>query len=250
MARALLFSDGMRHHLSFLTILSTITFAACTDGGSDGEADTRVAGQAVYADSQTDESGAPQEPAAPPAGSADLSIVIEGTGEIPEIDPQCALDPAGVFTATFLGEMTLDGTGAYAGAFGAGSGSITTPSGCEIPDLQVGLVTDVRVRAELAATAERCETYCAASARASAEAECGADASAAACRAEAAAAAEAACTTTCTTETHVIVAEVSLAASLLGDVDADALRAAALGELHADLVFDHMEDEQGNVVGP
>jgi hypothetical protein len=38
-----------------------------------------------------------------------------------------------------------------------------------------------------------------------------------------------------------IVAEVSLAASLLGDLDAEALRAAALGDFSADLTFDHME---------
>jgi hypothetical protein len=236
----------MRNYLSLLSIFSFAT--ACTSSDDDGDAGTRVAGQAVYADSATDENGNPQDPAVA-VGTADLSIVIEGSGTIPEIDPQCAIDPTGVFTASFLGEMTIAEDGAYVATLGSGSGSVTTPSGCEIPDLEVGVVTDVRVRAEIAATTQSCDGYCEASARASAEAECGASPSAAECRAAAAAEASASCTTTCTTETHVIVAEVSLAASLLGELDVETLRAAALGELHVDLVFDHMEDEQGNVIG-
>jgi hypothetical protein len=39
----------------------------------------------------------------------------------------------------------------------------------------------------------------------------------------------------------VIVAEASLSASLLGDLDADSLRAAAMGDFAANLTFDHME---------
>lgn len=216
-------------------------FCACTADDGSGEADTEVAGAAVYRDATTDHDGNAREPAAPPAQEATITIVVEGSGEIPQIDPQCALDPAGAFEAHFLGEMALSEDGAYLAAVGDGAVQIMTPSGCEIPDLTVGVVTDVTIRAELAATTQNCQSYCQASARADAEAECGASASDAACRAQAEAEAEAACTTTCTTQTDVIVAEVSLGASALGELDADALRAAALGELHADLVFDHAE---------
>lgn len=233
----------MRNYLSLFSILS-LSFAAtaCTDDSDDDgdDAGTRVTGQAVYADSATDPNGNPQDPAIV-VGTADLSIVVEGSGTISEIDPACALDPAGVFSASFLGTMMIDQDGAYAAVLGSGSGSVTTPSGCEIPDLEIGLVTDVVIRAELEANTTNCNAYCEASARASAEAECGATADAVDCRLQAAAEAEASCTATCTTESHVIVAEVSLAASLLAELDFEALQAAALGELHVDLVFDHME---------
>ncbi len=225
------------------TVLSGILFlSACTaDGDGGGDDGTAVTGQAVYRDAGTNRDGTAAEPAAPPAQEATVTIVVEGQGDIPEIDPQCALDPAGAFEAHFLGDAAISDDGAYAGAIGDGAVEIVTPSGCEIPDLTVGVITDVTVRAELAATTQNCETYCAASARADAEAECGADPGAAECRAAAEADAQAACTTTCTTETDVIVAEVSIGASALGELDADALRAAALGELSAELVFDHME---------
>lgn len=238
MARLLLFMLAMRNSLSLIPILF---MCACTGGDGSGDADTEVAGAAVYRDATTDHDGNATEPAAPPAQEATITIVVEGTGEIPELDPQCALDPTGAFEAHFLGEASLSEDGAYLAAVGEGAAQIVTPSGCEIPDLTVGVITDVTIRAELEATTQNCQTYCAASARADAEAECGASPSDAACRAEAESQAEAACTTTCTSQTDVIVAEVSLGASALGELDADALRAAALGELHADLVFDHTE---------
>jgi len=222
-------------------ILVSILISACTADDGGGGGDTAVTGAAIYRDSATGHDGAARQPAAPPAQAATVSIVVEGTGEIPELDPQCALDPVGSFEAHFAGELALSEDGAYLGAIGDGAAAIVTPSGCAIPDLTVGLVTGVTVRAELAATTPNCQSYCAASARADAEAECGASPGDASCRAEAEAAAEAACTTTCGTQTDVIVAEVSIGASALGELDADALRAAALGELHADLVFDHME---------
>ncbi len=224
-------------------VLSTCLIAC---GGGSDEPATSVTGQAVYRDAATDHAGAQAEPAAPPAQGAKLSIVVEGAGTIPELDPQCALDPTGSFEATYLGTLDLSSDRIYASAFGAAAGSITTPSGCAIPELTVGVITDVRVRAELTANTQNCETYCAAAARADAEEQCGA--TAAECRASAEAAASASCTTTCTTETHVIVAETSLLASLFGDIDAEALQAAALGDFEANLTFDHMEDRDGHVI--
>jgi len=235
---------GMHMSLRLVSILATLSIlplAACTASDDDdgGDADASVAGQAVYRDSTTDHDGAPAQPATPEPQPVEVTLVIEGTGTIPDPDPQCAIDPAGAFQATFDGSATLSDGGAYLAALG--EGTITTPSGCAIPDLTVGVITDVRVRAAITATTENCQSYCEASARADAEAECGATASAAECRAAAEADAVASCTTECTSETHQIVAEVSLAASLLGDLDADALRAAAFGELTADLTFDTIE---------
>lgn len=172
-----------------------------------------------------------------------MTITVKGTGQIPQVDPQCALDPAGSFEAHYLSTMNMTDGSAYTAAIA--NGSITTPSGCAIPDLTVGVVTDVVVRGELTINTQNCDTFCEANARADAEAECGASASAATCRAQAESQATAQCQTTCTTKARAIVAEVSLAASLLGDLDADALRAAALGELQANLTFDHLEDANG-----
>jgi hypothetical protein len=172
-----------------------------------------------------------------------VTITVKGTGQIPQVDPQCALDPAGSFEAHYLSTMNMTDGNAYTAAIA--SGTITTPSGCALPNLTVGVVTDVVVRGELAINTQNCESFCQASARADAEAECGASASSATCRAQAETQASAQCQTTCTTKAHAIVAEVSLATSLFSNLDADALRAALLGELHANLTFDHLEDSSG-----
>lgn len=225
----------------------SLMLVAC-GGGGEGGGETNVTGQAVYRDAATDHTGAQAEPAAPPAQGAKLSIVVEGSGDLPELDPQCSLDTAGFFEAHYLGTLNLSDDSVYASSFGSAAGEIVTPSGCEIPELTVGVITDVRIRAELAATTQNCETYCAAAARAQGEETCGATASSATCRVEAEASGQAACTTTCTTNTHVIVAETSLVASLFGDLDGEALQAAALGDFTADLTFDRMEDQDGNVL--
>ncbi len=233
-----------------VTRLTTFSlFLVACGGGGASEPATNVSGQAVYRDAATDHGGAQAEPATPPAQGAKISIVVEGSGDIPDLDPQCSLDPAGSFEAHYLGTLNLSDDSVYAAALGSTAAEIVTPSGCEIPELTVGVITDVRVRGELTANTQNCESYCAATARADAEQECGATASSAECRTNAEAAAAASCTTTCTTQAHVIVAEVSLLASLFGDLDADALQAAALGDFEANLTFDHMEDENGNEVG-
>jgi hypothetical protein len=202
----------------------------------------------MYRDATTDHTGMAQTPAAPPAQDAKLSIIVEGSGQIPNVDPQCALDPAGSFEAHYLGSLNLTDDDVYASSLFEAATEIRTPSGCEIPELAVAAITGARVRAELTVTTQNCQTYCAAAARANAEEQCGATAASAECRATAEASGEAACTTTCTTDARVIVAEASLAASLFGSLDANALRAAALGDLEVDLVFDRMEDGDGTVL--
>lgn len=232
-----------RTKLMFL-LASTLTFGCTSE--NEGETTARLSGSAAYRDATTDHDGATRPAATPEGQNARVSIVVKGTGTIPEVDPQCALDPAGQFEAHYLSTTTVTDNDIYTATVAETNGQIQTPSGCTIPDLTVGLITDIVVRAELAINTTNCETFCSARARADAEAQCGASASSATCRAEYETQASTQCQTTCTTNAHAIVAEVSLAASLLDDLDADALRAAALGELTANLTFDHLEDSDGN----
>ena len=223
-------------------IASALAFGCTTN---ESESSAALSGTATYRDATTDHSGAVKPASTPPPQSARISVVVKGTGTIPQIDPQCALDPAGAFEAHYLSTMSVSDGEAYSSTIASGSGQIQTPSGCAIPNLTVGVITDVVVRGELSINTTNCETYCSADARADGEAQCGATATAATCRAQYETQAKAQCQQTCTTRAHAIVAEVSLTASLLGDLDADALRAAALGELQANLTFDHLEDADG-----
>ncbi len=226
-----------------LTVLASLLFAvACT---SSDDAGAELSGKAVYRDAATDHAGASKAPSAPPPQSAQVSIVVKGTGQIPQLDPQCALDPTGQFEAHYLSTLDMSDGNLYAATVASGSGAIQTPSGCAIPDLTVGVITDIVVRGDLAINTTNCDTFCSARARADAEAMCGTSASQASCRAAAETQLSAQCTQTCTTKANAIRAEVSLSASLLADLDANALRAAALGELTADLTFDHMVDTDG-----
>lgn len=209
---------------------------ACTSENADDGAS--VSGQAVYRDATTDHSGTQRAPSTPPAQEAKLSMTIKGSGTIPQVDPQCITDPAGKFEARYLGTASIDDD-LYVGSFA--SGKLTTPSGCEIPDLTVGVVTDIVLRAELTTTTQNCQTYCEASARADAETQCGASSSAASCRAQAESAATAQCMTTCTTQKTQIVAETSIGVSSLGSVDANKLRTATFASLEGKLVFDALE---------
>lgn len=222
----------MRTHYLALALL-----AACA-GGDDPDT-TGVNGRATYRDAATDHAGSPREAAAPPAQQAKLALTIEGSGTIPGVDPQCLADPAGRFEARYTGTGSLDDGGRYLAAFA--SGTIVTPSGCRIPELTVGVVTDIIVRAELTTTTQNCQTYCEAHARADAEAECGVTSSAASCRESAEASASTQCMTECTTQRTKIVAETSIGAGSLGEVDADTLRVAAFTGLEADLVFAALE---------
>lgn len=222
-------------------VASILLVTACSSDG-ENQTESHVTGDATYRDATTDHAGAAREPAAP-TQSAKVTVIVKGTGTLPPVDARCALDPAGQFQASYASTVDLASGSAYLAAIG--TGSITTPSGCEVPSLSGALITDVRIRAEIEATTQSCETYCQAYARAEAEQSCGATASAASCRSTAEATAEGSCTTTCTTRADHIVAETSLAAALFGDVDADDLRAAALGDMDADLTFDHLTDANG-----
>lgn len=231
----------MRSHTTIITVLALAIFGGCAS--DDGESTSQVTGAMRYDDATTNADGSPREAAAPPADQAPtVTVEVRGTGVMTGLDAGCQLDGAtGQFHAVFDAGATIDDSGAYAAALTSGDARVETLGGCEVPELTVNLITDVVVRAEIVTTTASCQSYCAASARGQAEVECQGSSTQAECRAAAEAAASASCQTECTTQRDVIVAEVSLAASLVGDLDAEALRAAALGELTADLTFDHME---------
>lgn len=234
----------MRSYTKLITMLALTLFAACTGDDTDTNTETsEVTGNMHYRDAATNADGTPHQAEAPaPEDGITLTLELRGTGVITGLEPSCTLEgTSGQFKALYDGTAEVDDSGAYVAGFGSGSARIETLGGCAIPELTVNVITDVVVRGEIAATTQSCQSYCSASARAEAEAECAGSTSEAECRAAAESSASASCQTECTTQRDVIVAEVSLSGSLLGDLDAEALRAAALGELTADLTFDHME---------
>ncbi len=226
-----------------LAITTSTVLGAC-DMSETRPAATALRGEAAYRDAGTDHAGNPHRVASP-GHTARFSFVLRGNGEFSpeELPSTCALDPAGQFQAIFTGATELGSGSAYVAAI-AGA-SVITASGCQVPELTSMLLVDARVRAEIDATTLSCTPYCSASARADAESECGTLASAAQCRASAEAELRAECASICTTRADRIVAETSLAVSLFGDVEFEALRTAALGDLEANLTFDHLEDADG-----
>jgi hypothetical protein len=216
-----------------------LVLGACTSSG-EGTSTSELRGDAAFRDAKTDHAGNPQAPATP-SDSVKITVVMNGTGQFSadKLDPRCALDPAGKFTATFTGSADTASGSAYLATLAAGK--VTTASGCELPELSSLAILDAKVRAEITATTQSCKSYCEASARADAEAQCGATASAAQCRAQAESTAAASCQTTCTTQSEVIVAEASLATALFSGIDLNDLKTASFGDLEADLTFDHVE---------
>lgn len=236
----------MLRHPSLLTVLSLSFFVACaSDDGNDPTTPTsQVEGEMRYRDATTNADGTPHTAEEPPAQQALVTVELRGTGTISGLDanPECALEAAsGQFHALFDSTVQIDDNGVYAAGYSEGDARIETLGGCEIPNLTVGVITDVVVRAEIAATTTNCESYCEANARATAETQCQGSQNQVQCRSSAEASAMASCNTECTTQREVIVAEASLSASLLGDLDFEALRAAAFGDFAADLTFDRME---------
>lgn len=235
----------MLRHTSFITVLSLSLFAACTSDGGDQQTTptSQVQGEMKYKDAATNADGTTRDAEPPPAQQALVTLELRGNGTLTGLDAgQCTLDGAtGQFHALFDSTVAVDDNGAYVAGYGEGDARIETLTGCAIPNLTVGVITDVVVRAEIEANTTNCESYCEANARASAEASCQGSSDQVSCRSSAEASAMASCRTECTTQRDVIVAEASLSASLLGDLDADSLRAAAMGDFAANLTFDHME---------
>src|SRR5688572_15783745 len=206
LARTLLCPGRMRNpNLCFVMFMSLV-MPACA--GDDSEVDTTARGASAYQDG---ESPAPQ--------SMDLEIEVEGTGSIDGLEPECQLDGlSGSFTGLFTGDAAIDEDGAFVAGMASATALFTTPSGCEIPQLEVEAVTRVGVRASIPATQANCDGFCAASA--------GTDAGA-----------QAECAATCTTQDARIVAEAELSADQVAAVSARNLAGGALGELEVDLLF-------------
>lgn len=242
--------------MRFLNTLPLLALIACAGGDDTADAkdaDTRAAGNTTYRDAETQPDGAGRSPMSPGPQPEDdpmwVEIAFEGTGDLSLSDPSCDLTDLGGFEGLYMGEATIDEDGAYVASFTEAEAEVMTPSGCEIPELSVELITDVVVRGYLSATQENCDTYCAAYARAEAEEQCAGDSDEVSCRAEAEASYTASCDTTCTgSTTYAIVAETSLGASAISDIALGELSGAALGTISADLTFDHIEDSDGNEV--
>ena len=239
----------MRHVLA----ASLLLFSVACDPEPEPSGDTEATGKATYQDASKSDSGADQEPAAvPPQDESDpmvVSIELRGTGTFDVSEPQCEADAlSGAFNGSYEGTATIDDNGVYVAAMAESATELTTPSGCELPDVSIGLLTEVVVRGELTATSENCTTYCESKGRSYAEAECEGDSDQATCRAAAEASYEASCTQECSQSTHVIVAESSLGASAIGELALDGLSGNALGTVTVDLTFDHIEDSSGDEV--
>lgn len=227
-------------------ILLLATLGACA---THGDASTsQVTGAVTYRDATTSDSGQPQPAATPPAQTMSITLEVDGHGTIPMVDPQCATDPVGAFTAHYAGTAQLGSDGAYTTTSLAAAGALATPSGCAIQDLTVSAVTGAKLHAELAITSQNCQTYCAASARADAETQCATSQDAVSCRANAETSLAASCQSTCTTKAHAIAADAQLGADAFGGLDASQLQAAALGDMQATLVFDSMIDASGKTL--
>jgi hypothetical protein len=228
-------------------VASLLAATGCT---SEQEVDTTAFGVARYQDAETDEAGNPRDPSGPASQEMAVAIHIEGSGELSGLEPQCTLDSvAGSFEGELLGTATIDEDGAYVAALASSTAEMFTPSGCEIPELEITALSEVLVRATIAATTQNCESYCSAKARSHGEAECGAEPGSASCRLAAEGDYRASCQTSCRSETtHVLVAESRLSATALAELTATSLTGAALGEISVDLSFDRIETAEGETV--
>lgn len=227
------------------TSLLMMLLTAC-GGPTPQEGETEATGGATYTRASDEE----PEPVPDEQGDGMwVRIVAEGTGDFDLPSADCPTDLGSDFTSLYEGEATIE-DGVYLAAFSESEATLETPSGCAISELTGAVYTSVAVRGELVATTESCQSYCEGWASAEAEAVCEGDADEASCRAAEETTLAASCEQECTTTTHVIVAQTSLGASALTELNASALSGAALGTLEVDLSFDRMEDESGNAVDP
>lgn len=249
----------MRSHFTYLPLnmipwtfsAMALLISACGPSGETVEGDTQAEGQTQYKDAQTDDSGATQEPAKPRAQDMDVEIHMAGTGTLSGLQPECQLEGSGgQFTGLLQGTGQIDANGLYVAGFVTAEGLFTVPSGsCEIPELSIGTLTEVSVRALLENTTENCQTYCESKARSQAEAECQSQVDEASCRASVEASYSSSCQTSCSgSTTRRIVAEASLSAQALATLNAQALGLEGFGTLEADLTFDRIEEANGEEV--
>jgi len=211
----------MKRTTNMIAITAAAMWLGACSSSSEDNIDTTANGVARYQDAPAE-----GEPARPDAQTMLVEVRAEGTAEMSDLDPQCAVDGVtGSFDALFVGDAVIADDGSYVAAMSSGEAELTTPTGCEIADMEITAVTRVVVRATVEADSANCEVYCAANARYEGDASLAGE-----------------CTAQCTTSAHVIVAETELSADAVAALAIDELSGAALGDIHADLVFDHTEE--------
>ena len=229
----------------------TLASVGCGPPPSDEPSgDSRPSGDMTYEDANTDTNGDPQDPSSPPAQNVEIEVRMSGDGTLSGLDPTCPDLGATQFEGFTSAVGQVDSSGAYIAGFTLVNAMFETPtSGCEIPDLTIGLMSDIEVRALLQTTTQNCETYCAAKARSHGEAECGVGPGQAQCRAQAEAEYSATCTTACSgSTTRRIVASASVGVATLTSINSRDLNSEGMGEFELDLTFDRIEESDGSVV--
>ncbi|HTM22338.1 MAG TPA: hypothetical protein VL172_17580, partial [Kofleriaceae bacterium] len=126
------------------------------------------------------------------------------------------------------GEAAIDDGGAYTAGMASATAVFQTPAGCAIPDIDIDTVTSVTVRATIPADQVNCQAYCAARVAGGED--------------------QVACDAACSTDQASIEAEAELSAAQVAELSARNLSGGALGEVDADLTFDHLIDADGNVI--
>lgn len=234
--------------MSRLVSLFTLSCLAAACGGSGStDAETAATGEARYADAETKPDGSAREPARP-TGEISVTIEVRGSGDLSGLEPTCLDGAAGMFEGLLATTTEVDDDGVYFAGIAEGEASFETPSGCEIPELEIAALSEVVVRGELSATAASCESYCSARARQSAESECAGSSDQVACRSSAEGDYMASCQVACEQSAVVIAAETELSAAARAELAASQIAGSSLGTLDVNLVFDRIEDGDGAVI--
>lgn len=201
-----------------------VSLAACQeldtapDFSAGGE--TASTGHATFGEDEGSESGSAEV-----EGPIWIEVVAEGSASFPELDPECALDGAeGEFTGFWSGSAEIGEGGVYAAQMGEAEAFVSA-SGCEVPRVDILVVSDLVVLASVETTTANCEGYC--------SAEFGVSDDGAGALGE--------CVASCETEHSAISAETRLDLEALAALNARDLSGGALGELEVDLHFNRLD---------
>ncbi len=218
--------------------LTPLLLIALVTACADEDAETESTGNAQYVES----SQTADEPARPDGFF--VEVRAEGTGEFAVPGAECAADSVtGAFTALYEGNAEVNNDGTYVASMAVVEAQ--PPSGCDVPDLDVALVTDIVVRGEVQATTASCEAYCDSKGAAYADTECEGNADEATCRMETTTTYSSDCVVECDNDFVRMVAETSVTGTALSSLDLQSLSGAALGTITADLTFDRLQDDEG-----
>lgn len=223
--------------------LALPTLPSAYDGG--------VKGHAWFEDATTTHTGDPSDPAhlTPDTGDTlQVEVWLQGQGFFIPENLQCTLDTSGTFDALYEGEAMVRPNGIYLSGYSSAEALLETSAGCGLSSLEGGFATEAWIRGSIEADYQTCEVYCEAKARAYGEDECGFEPGAASCRSSAEAMYEASCSTACSDEAVMIVGETRIRGGGLARINQSGLTGGAFGVTSANLTFDHMVDEDGDMV--